>query len=192
MAQHHSNRPAPASILRVLPKIRDQIDEIRFLRLKGKLLKGEGWEANQDRRRVEEMLGTLNPELLSYLREFDEEYGKGEGLIDLGRAMGHLRGFMYQLFGDLVRRLESRSGISFSGDSKDFEQLFGYLKGKDVAFLSHNEATLFGSLMGFISLADGSRYLPEVEFARVGKNLVIEMTMLLLEKLEAYPEGGQP
>jgi len=38
MAQRHSNRPAPASILRCLPTIRNQIDEIRFLRLKGKLL----------------------------------------------------------------------------------------------------------------------------------------------------------
>jgi hypothetical protein len=192
MAQRHSNRPAPASILRCLPKIRNQVDEIRFLRLKGKLLKGESWEANQDRRRIEELLGRLNPELLSYLREFDEEYEKGEDHVDLGRAMGHLRTFMYQLHGRLVKGVESRSGIPFSGDSEDMEQMLGYLKGEDVAFFSHGEVSLSGSLMEFFSMADGSRYLPKAEFARIGKNLVIETALLLLEKLEVYPEGPQP
>lgn len=192
MAQRHSNRPEPATILRCLPKIRNQIDEIRFLRLKGKLLKGESWEANRDRRRVEEILGRLNPELLSYLREFDEEHEKGEDYINLDRAMGHLKAFMYQLLIHLVRVLELRSGISFSGDSEDVEGILGYLKGEDVAFLSHGEVNLSGSLMGFLSMADGVRYLPDVEFARVGRNLVIEMAQFLLEKLEAYPERGQP
>jgi CBS domain-containing protein len=39
IAQRHNNRPATASILRCLLKIRNQIDEIRFLRLKGKFLR---------------------------------------------------------------------------------------------------------------------------------------------------------
>ena len=154
-------------------------------------MKGESWEANQDRRRVEAILGRLNPELLSHLREFEEEYEKGEGHINLERAMGHLRAFMYQLHGHLVRGLESRSGIPFSGDSRDMEGMLRYLKDEDVAFFSPGDDSLSGSLMEFISMTDGSRYLPKVEFARVGKNLVIELALLLLEKLEAYP-GGKP
>ena len=192
MAQRYSNRPAPASILRCLPTIRNQIDEIGFLRLQGKWLKAEGWEANQDRRRMDAILGRFNPELLSPLKEFDREYEKGAGQISRDRAMGHLRAFMHQLLDHLVRGLESSSGISFSGDSGDMEGILGYLQGEDVAFLGHNEVSLCGSLMGFLSMANGSRYLPDVEFVRVGKNLVIEMALLLLEKLEAYPEGGQP
>ncbi len=186
MAQCQSNRPGVASIMRVLPRIRNQIDEIRFLRLKGELLKSERWEANQDRRRIEEILARLNPEPLTYLREFDREYEKGEGRIDLCRAMGHLRAFMNRLYADLVRELESISGASFSGDSRDMEQLLGYLKGEGVAFFSQGEDSLSRSLMGFISEANGSRYLPKVEFARVGKNMVMEMALVILEKLEAY------
>lgn len=190
MTQHHSNRPASASILRCLPKIRNQIDEIRFLRLKGTLLRRESWEANLDRGRVEAILGRLNPELLSHLKEFDKEYGKGADQMNLDRAMGHLRAFMYQLHGHLVRKVESRSGISFSEDSSDMEGMLRYLTGEDVAYLGLGEVSLCGSLMGFLSMAEGSRYLPDVEFARVGKNLVIEMALLLLEKLEAFPGAG--
>jgi len=190
MTQRHSNRPAPASIMRSLIKIKNQIDEIRFLRLKGELLKWETWEANQDRRRVEGILARLNPSLLPYLREFDDEYGKGEGHINLGRATAHLREFLYGLCALLVEKLEVRSGITFSGDVGDMEQVFGYLKGGNVAFLSCGEERLLGSVMEFLFLADGVGYLPKVEFARVGRNLAIETVLILLEKLEAYPERG--
>lgn len=64
--------------------IRNQIDEIRFLRLRGKLSKGEGWEASQDRRRVEATPGCLNPKLLSHPKEFDDECEKGAGQMNLG------------------------------------------------------------------------------------------------------------
>jgi hypothetical protein len=192
MAQRHSNRPASASLLRSFPKIQSQIDEIRFLRLKGRLLKGKKWEGSQDRRRTEKILDRLNPSLLSYLREFDDEYEKGEGHINLGRAMGHLREFMYGLCALLVERLGSRSGITFSGDVGDMDQVCGYLKGGDVAFFNHGEERLFGSVMEFLCTTDGIRYLPEAEFGRVGRDLAIETALILLEKLEAYPERGDP
>jgi len=62
MAQRHGNRPAAASILRCLPKIRNQIDEIRFLRLRGKLLRRKAMKVKDVMTRDVATLG-LNDEL---------------------------------------------------------------------------------------------------------------------------------
>jgi hypothetical protein len=178
--------------MRSFPKIQSQIDEIRFLRLKGRLLQGKKGVGDQDRGRAEEILDRLNPSLLSYLREFDDEYGKGEGQINLGRAMGNLRQFMYGLCAHLVERLGSRSGSAFSGDVGDMEQVYGYLKGEDVAFFNRSEERLFSSVMEFLCTTDGIRYFPKAEVARVGRNLATETALILLKKLEAYPERSNP
>ena len=73
MSQRHSNRPAPASILRCLPKIRNQIDEIGFLRLKGKLL----------RRRAMKVKDIMTRDVATL--ELNDELSLADDIMKLGR-----------------------------------------------------------------------------------------------------------
>ena len=169
-----------------IPQLCDSVTEecrkARYLYVKGSLLPGMNLEVNQDKNRVRTFLEKLGfPQLLiGSLDEAERLYRTAATPFELKSSMGHLRSFLENLHLQACAAAYKKFGGS-SLPSKWGESVL-YLRVHDVLTLKEEQfATQFYTLMSDTAVHP---LVAEREYARLMRNMSIEIGLLLLTKLD--------
>jgi len=168
--------------------IRDQVNEIQHQRLSKELLENVNREINQDKDKVEEKISHFgfSEELSGSLDKVEEEYRKAGTKFDFKTCIDHSRSFLENLNIEVVPKIEAKSGVKFAGDYSVATQVIDYFKRKDIKFLTEKEYAFYKATYDLASTTGVHRLVSRREFARICKNIVIELALLTLQRLEKY------
>lgn len=164
------------------------INEIEHSRLKGELLEDVNWEINQDVNKVEEKISLfgLSKELSDGIREIEKEYRQAGSAFDFKTCVDHSRSFLENLNKEIVPKIESKCGIKFSGNITKAKDVIDYFGKKDVDFLMEKEQNLCRDVYGLASDVGVHSLVSKREYARISKNIIVELALLILDRLEKY------
>lgn len=177
----------------VLHNIEDLCQKILFLRLKNRLDEGYNAQINQDKEAVFEKITNLNfpPELNTILDKIDEYYwDTKKNEFDWSMAISKIREFWDVLTKHMVEKIESKTGDSY----KKYDGKFMAKKRKLIAnYLrigdgKSKEDLILDGLIDIVNKEGAHNLISEREYFRLSKNMSIELSLLLLTKLEKFLE----
>ena len=188
-----SKRPKPHAtidgntvyyVTREVPKFCEQVLEAcrkaRFFYVKGSLTPGMNLEVNQDKDTVRTFLQKLGfgQLLIESLEEAERLYRGGATPFELKSSMGHLRSFLENLFLEACSLAHKRLGGT--RPSKWGEALM-YLRFQNI--LTEKEELFTSQLYTLMSDTSVHPLVAGQEYARLMRNISIEIGLLLLTKL---------
>lgn len=173
--------------------ILEQINEIRYIRLKGELEAGVNPEINADKDKVIEKINLFgfSVELGGALNKIDEYYwNTTSDKFDWAMANGLLREFLTRLLREISGKIHGKTGdeITRGKDESEFTSFKSYIK-KHLP-LGGNENKLIKALYGLTSSEGAHTIITEREYFRLCKNMIIELSLLLMSKLERFLEDN--
>jgi len=178
----------PCSLEKSINDIERFINQIQLYRLKGELLEDINWEINQDINKVEEKIGLfgLSKELSEGIREIEKEYKQAGSSFNFKTCVDHARSFLENLNKEIVPKIENKCGIKFSGNISKAKDVIDYFGKKDVNFLIEKEQNLCRAVYGLASDVGVHSLVSKREYARISKNIIVELALLILDRLEKY------
>jgi len=156
-----------------------QCQKARYLYLKGSLLTGVNLEINQDKTSVEGYLQKLgfDPALVGSLNHAEQLY-RSNSQFDLKSCLDHLRSFLEALGLQSAQRIYAKKGGS--AKPAKWGEVPSYLR--QVNLFSEKEENFVRTLYTLISDKGVHSLIGEKEYARLLRNVVIEVGLLILTK----------
>jgi len=178
----------PCSLEKSIDAIQRLINEIQHFRLRGELLEDVNWEINQDVNKIEEKISLfgLSKELSDGIREIEKEYRQAGSAFNFKTCVDHSRSFLENLDKEIVPKIESKCRIKFSGNITKAKDVIDYFGKKDVDFLMEKEQNLCRSVYDLASHLGVHSLVSKREYARISKNIIVELALLILDRLEQY------
>lgn len=178
----------PCSLEKRIDHIKALINVIEHSRLKKELLEDVNWEINQDINKVEEKIQFfgLSRELSQGLREIEKAYRKADSEFDFKICVDLVRSFLENLNKEIMPKIENKCGIAFLGNMTKAKDVIDYFGKRGVDFLVEKEHALCRALYNFASDLGVHPLVSKKEYARISKNIIIELALLVLDRLEKY------
>ena len=178
----------PCSLEKYIDDIKKLINEIQHSRLQEELLEDVNWEINQDINKVEEKieLFRMSKELSEGIREIEKTYRKAGSAFDFKTCVDYTRSFLENLNKEVIPKIENKCGIKFTGDISKAKEVIDYFGKKGVDFLIEKEQNLCRDVYGLASDLGVHSLVSKREYARISKNIIVEMALLILDRLEKY------
>lgn len=160
------------------------VERVRYLRLKRELTEGENPEINTDREalvsRMEEL--GFRREIAAALEQLDRRLQAAGVPLEFKECMDLARTILEEIIEDAAKKASEGSTRALPPPGKDFQPWKQLLV--DVGCLTADEAELFQKLYNYLSNAGTHRLGSAPEQVRISKNMVIELGVLLLGRLE--------
>jgi len=169
--------------------IPEQISEIRYLRLKSELEVGVNPEINADKEKVTEKINRFgfSDELSGALNKIDEYYwNTTSDKFDWAMANSLLRTFLTQLLKEISREISGKTGDKIIMGKSELNSFKSYIKKQ--LLLDDEENKLINALIGITNSEGAHTLITEKEYSRLCKNMIIELSLLLMSKLESFLE----
>lgn len=178
----------PCSLKNSIDDIQRLINQIQLSRLRGELLEDVNWEINQDMDKVGEKIKLfgLSKELSEGIKEIEKAYRKAGSDFDFKTCVAHARSFLENLNKEIIPKIENKCGIKFSGDITKAKDVVDYFGKKNVLFLVEKEQNLCRAVYNLASHLGVHTLVSEREYARISKNIIVELALLILDRLEKY------
>jgi len=178
----------PCSLEKYINDINNLINEIQHSRLKEELLEDVNWEINQDINKVEEKIELfgMSKELSEGIREIEKTYRKADSAFDFKTCVDYARSFLENLNKEVIPKIENKCGIKFTGDIAKAKEVIDYFGKKGVNFLIEKEQNLCRAVYGLASGLGVHSLVSKREYARISKNIITELALLILDRLEKY------
>lgn len=155
------------------------------MRLKKILLEGENPEINTDKEILVSRLGTLGfrREIADALTQLDKKLYQAGTPLDFKGCMDLIRTIYEEIIEDAAKNTADKTGKPPPDyPKKPFNPWNQYLKGKDI--LTADEHELTQKLYNYLSNAGAHRLGSAPEQARVAKNMVIELGLMILGRIQ--------
>jgi hypothetical protein len=152
------------------------------------LFEGINWEINQDQEQLRLVISDFgfNPALNETLRKIDQSLYEASDNFDFKNCIDLIRAFLNELCISIGGEILKRKGISPSLEITEMGRARQYFRDNRVNFLSKEEDNFLGQFNAFISHTGVHALQSEREYARISKNLVIELGLFLVERLKKY------
>jgi len=167
-------------------RIAEQAQEIKYRRLRDRLLNDANLEINQDRQILTTSLAKLGfpKELVESLEHAEAEYRKAESKFDFKTSVDHNRSFFEALMWETAGKVAKARNEQLTARQKFPVEVRDYLH--KAGFLSDKFYRLCDVFYGFASEQSTHQLASGREIARVVRNLNIELGMLIVQRVHAF------
>ena len=168
-----------------LENLQDTIERVRYLRLKREVLSLENPELNTDKKQLVSRFESLgfSPGLSIALEDADRELRAAATPLAFKKSMDLLRSVFEGTWKDAARTVESKAGkVAPTGPT--FSPYNQYLR--SVQLIDDHETALSQKLYNYVSNTGTHTLGSEREQARVVKNMVIELSLLVVCRVQAF------
>lgn len=175
-------------LLKMSKLIDRQIREVEFRNI-GLKLADINPVINEDRKRSLKILRELkfDPKFSEALNIIEEYFGRGQfSQQEAATCIAKIGSFILDFNMELIGRIEEKSGQRFTGNKRDVASTIQYLNKQQVGFFNQKEAQLYKSVYDLCSDTGRHHLLSKKEHARISKNVMIELILLALQKLQKY------
>lgn len=175
-----------------LNRLRARIAKVRYLRLKKILMEGENPEINTDKEVLISRLETLpfRTEIADAFRQLDRILYRAGTFLDFKGCMDLIRTIYEEIIEDAAKTAADKTGNAPPDyPKKPFNPWNQYLKSKEI--LTDVESELTQKLYNYLSEAGSHKLGSAPEQVRVTKNMVIELGLLVVGRLQHIKDGGE-
>lgn len=182
------NASAVYECTQLLDKLKDVIYSTKKYRLKSRLLDGINLEVNQDQGELQNLIKSLgfNPDLDEILNKINAKIYAAGDKFDQKECIDLIRSFFNELCVSIAHSVQAKSQKPLASSIGRMGEAMAYLRSKDIAFLDESEDAFFTKFNGFLSCKGVHVLKSEREYARIAKNMAIEIGLFLLERLEKH------
>ena len=170
--------------LQTTRQILRQIQLAKYNRLKDDLMEGINFEINQDREVLKDNLRALDfsEDLIKSIEFVDDMYRLADNKFQYKACADQLRSFTSGIISEVAKKV-----AIIYGDDIPNNKYHKYLQEKRF-FLDQTELKLFQSFRDYLSSNSVHKLNSPKEVARIGKNLAIELALLLSQRLKELEE----
>ncbi len=174
---------APRELSEILERVAKEIDEIRYFRLERELLSGTNPEINTDKKLLLSRMETLGfrPEIARALEEADRELSTAATPFEFKGVVDLVRTAYEETLEDAARRVARLKDSPITGTSH-FAAFREFLVKQGI--VTKDEGELSQKLYNYLSNAGVHALGSAPEQARVTKNIVIEICLLILGRIQ--------
>ncbi len=168
-----------------LLSVKQQFERVRYLRLEKELSEGQNPEINTDKQELVSRLEALGfrKEIVSALAEFDKQFYSAGKPLEFKGCMDLLRTIYEEIIEDSAKATATKRGKMAPQYGKPFQPWCQYLVTE--AIITTEEGELAQKLYNYLSNAATHQLGSEPEQARVTKNFVIELGLLIVGRVQA-------
>ena len=168
-----------------LLRVKRQVERVRYLRLAKELSEGQNPEINTDKQELVSRLEALGfrKEIVEALAEFDKQFYSAGKPLDFKGCMDLLRTIYEEIIEDSAKTIATKRGKATPQYEKPFQPWCQYLV--DETTITKEEGELAQKLYNYLSNAATHTLGSEPEQARVTKNFVIELGLLIVGRVQA-------
>jgi len=172
----------------LLSSIKDKIYKIKEERLSSFLKEGINYEINQDQKELQNIITEFgfNKKLNETLLKINEKLYEAKDPFDFKNCIDLTRALLNELCISIGLEIQAKKKIQPSLAIDSMGRARQYFRDNRVNFLSQGEDDFIGKYNEFISDTGVHVLQSEREYARIAKNLVIELGLFLAEKLKKY------
>lgn len=173
----------------LLDSITKRVYKIKEERLSASLLEGVNFEVNQDQTQLQGFISEFgfDIKLNELISKINEEIYSAKDSFDFTGCIGHIRTLFERLCVSTALEIEKKIQILSTDPPIDrMGKARAYFRYGKVNFLSQEEDDLIDRLFYFLSDKGSHALESEKEYARISRNLVIELGLFLAEKLKKY------
>lgn len=172
----------------VLNIIKDTVYKIKKHRLKSIWLEGINLEVNQDQEQVKNLIKNFgfSLELEEALSKINEKVYSADNKFDFKGCIDLIRSFLNELCISVALKVKEISTIQHTEDIAEMGKAMSYLRRRDIAFLDAEEDSFVTSFNAFLSHKGVHKLTSDKEYARISRNVAIEIGLFLLERLSKY------
>lgn len=179
----------------VAKEIKEKVYDVRLSRISSTLLEGVNLEINRDQEQLKLTLKefNFNPDLIKAIDKIEQNLASGEDKFDFKVCIDLIRTFFNDLYASIALEIISKTGISPSEaieGSKKMGKAIDYLHSNKVAFVSQEEHDVIVAFNSFLSYKGVHSLTSEKEYARISKNMAIEIGIFLVQRLKKYLAGN--
>lgn len=175
----------------LIKRIEAQVFVIRKNRLASVLFEGINLEINQDKNQLKDIIKefSFNPILNETINKIDQDLQQAEDKFDFKTCIGLIRTFLNELCVSIALEIEKKTNFSASlpiEEGKKMGRAMNYFRDRRIDFLSEEEKVLLSSINSFMSYRGVHVLKSGKEYARISRNMAIEMGLFLMERLQKY------
>ncbi len=175
----------------LLKRIEKHVFVIREHRLASSLLDGINLEINQDEAKLKDIIREFGfePTLNETINKIDENLRKASDKFDFKTCIDLTRAFLTELCVSIALEIEKTMGIVPKlpvEEDKTMGRSMDYFRDGRVGFLSEEEKQLLASINAFMSKKGVHTLASAREYARIARNIAIEIGLFLIKRLEKY------
>lgn len=165
--------------------IRERINSIELALLE-KELDHVNQEINEDKEKLKKEFKRYSfpDDLTDTLNKIDEKFNSASDSFDYKGCMDLIRSFTERLYQSIAKVIDQEEKIKI--DVKDSEKTAKYFKEKGL--ISHDQSEILTSLRHFLSNNASHRLKSHLEDARLSKNMTIEFSLYLIERMKSLQE----
>ncbi len=172
----------------ILDQLRDVVYKVKKKRLSSLLLEGINTEVNQDQNQVQNLIKSFafDANLDQILNKINEKLYTARDEFDFKGCIDLIRSFLNELCVSIAKAVGEKSlkkpkvPISKMGNAID------YLRSNDIKYFDEQENDLVTTFNSFLSYKGVHSLKSSKEYARIAKNMAVEIGLFLLERLEKY------
>jgi hypothetical protein len=166
-----------------LARLKSRIARVRYLRLKKELFEGQNPEINTDKQALVSRLEALGfrPRIATALKEADKKLSGATTSMDFKGVMDLVRTAYEETFEDAAKAIASARNKTIAQGSH-FAPFRQFLVNEGI--LTNDEGELSQKLYNYLSNAGSHALGSAPEQARVTKNVVIEVSLLVLGRVQ--------
>lgn len=165
-----------------------QITELQFRNLRRRLADINP-VINEDKQRSMKILDELGFDLKfsDALNTIEDYFRKGElDEQEAATCISKIGSFVQDFNLELIRRIEQIKGEKFTGKTESVASTIQYLKKNSIGFFDDKIADVYKSVYDLCSATGRHHLVSAKEDARICKNIMIELVLLVLQKLNKY------
>jgi hypothetical protein len=169
-----------------IAKILEQVEAVKYSRLKESLLRDVNLEVNQDRESLVQALNRFGfPKgLVQSLEHAENEYRKAESEFDFKTSADHSRSFFETLLWEVATKIAILRKEEVLLQRKNAVEVREYLK--NSGFLSERLRKLCEAFYQFASDESTHQLMSGREVARIVRNMNVELALLLMKRLQGF------
>ena len=172
----------------LLKIIENRLFIIKKERLSASLFEGVNFEINQDQTQLQNVITEFgfDKELNEIISKVNEKLYNAKDSFDFKNCIDLIRAFFETLCISIALEIQNKKQITPSESIDKMGKAENYFLDKRVKFLTQAEHDLIVKFNGFISSKGVHALQSETEYARISRNLAIELGLFLMEKLRKY------
>jgi len=161
---------------------------IEHQRLSLSLREGINYEINQDQDQLQNIIVGFgfDKKLNETIKKINEKLYDAKDLFDFKNCIDLIRALLNELCISIALEIQNKRHIQPTLIVDSMGRARSYFIDKRIKFLSEQEDKFVGEYNAFISDAGVHALQSEREYARISRNLVIEIGLFLVEKLKKY------
>jgi len=180
-----------SSCVGLAKEIKDRVYEVKLDRISSVLLEGINLEINRDQEQLKLALKAFNfnPDLIKAIDKIEQNLASGEDEFDFKSCIDLIRTFFNDLYASIALEIINKTGLKHSEaieGNKKMGKAMDYLHSGKITFVSQEEHDLIAAFNGFLSYKGVHSLTSEKEYARISKNMAIEIGIFLVQKLKKY------